>query len=137
MATPSDFSRSMGALGARVARNADKLVRKVVLAVDQAVVVGTPVDTGRARANWIAALDAPVTEATSATDRGGAKAMQQAAGVARAYDGDANVAVHITNNLPYIKPLDEGSSYQAPRGFVRTAVLRGARAVRGARVLEG
>jgi len=136
MASTSDFMRRMGALGTRVTRNADKVVRRVVLAVDQTVVLATPVDTGRARANWIAALNAPAEAATAETDRSGRKPIQQAGGVAASYDGDHDVAVHITNNLPYIGALDAGSSAQAPIGFVRSAVRAGVDAVKGARLLD-
>lgn len=136
MATPEDFSRRMGDLATRVARNADRTVRKAALAADQAVVMQTPVDTGRARANWIAALNAPAEEATAKTDRGGGAAIQQAAGVVGRYDGDRDVEIHITNNLPYIQRLNEGSSYQAPAGFVRMAIRRGIAAVKGARLLD-
>lgn len=136
MATPEEFSRRMGDLATRVAKNADRTVRKAALAADQAVVMQTPVDTGRARANWIAALDAPADEAVSSEDKSGGKAMKQAAGVVASYDGDRNTAIHITNNLPYIQRLDEGSSYQAPAGFVRLALRRGIAAVKGARLLD-
>jgi hypothetical protein len=136
MASPEEFSRRMGNLATRVARNADRTVRKAALAADQAVVMQTPVDTGRARANWIAALNAPADGPTADEDKGGGRAVQQAAGVVASYDGDRDVAIHITNNLPYIQRLDEGSSYQAPAGFVRLAVRRGIAAVKGARLLD-
>lgn len=136
MASPEDFSKRMGDLATRVARNADRTVRKAALAADQAVVMQTPVDTGRARANWIAALNAPAAGPTDDLDKGGGKAVKQAAGVAAAYDGDRDVSIHITNNLPYIQRLNEGSSYQAPADFVRTAVRRGIAAVKGARLLD-
>lgn len=136
MATPDQFNRNMGALGVRVAKNADRVVRKAALAADQAIVMATPVDTGRARANWIAALDAPAVGPTPAVDKAGGSAMAQAAGVVAGYDGDRNTAIHITNNLPYIGRLDEGSSYQAPAGFVRKAVSRAISFVKGARLLN-
>ena len=137
MASPSEFNRRVGVLGTKVTKGADKVVRKVALAVDQAVVLQTPVDTGRARANWLAALNIPNFSASDATDKGGGSAMAQAASVAAAYNGDKDVAIHITNNLPYIGALDEGTSAQAPAGFVRLSVLRGVGAVQGARILEG
>lgn len=127
----------MGALGTDVARNADRVLKKVAMAIDQAVVTSTPVDTGRARANWIAALDAPKTEAVDATDKGGSRAIAAARAVISEYDGDTNVEVHITNNLDYIGFLNDGTSAQAPRNFVQIAVGKGAAAVRGARLLEG
>lgn len=135
MATPEQFNKNMGDLATRVARNADRVVRKVALAADQAVVIATPVDTGRARANWIANLNAPAPGPTADTDRGGGKAISQAASVIAGYDGDRHAEIHITNNLPYIQRLNEGSSYQAPADFVQTAVRRGVAAVRGAQLL--
>ena len=134
MATPEQFAKNLGSLATRVARNADRTVRKAALAADQAVVTGTPVDTGRARANWIAALNAAEEATSDSTDA--SKALQQAASVIAGYDGDRDVEIHITNNLPYIQKLNEGSSAQAPAGFVRLAVKRGIEAVAGARLLD-
>lgn len=136
MATPDEFSQRMARLGAKVAENADKTVRKAAMAADQAVVLATPVDTGRARANWIAALDARAPGPTTSTDKGGSRAIAAARATIAGYDGDVNAEVHITNNLAYIGRLNEGSSYQAPAGFVRTAIRRGIAAVKGARLLE-
>jgi hypothetical protein len=136
MATASDFERRLGRLATRAAKNADTIVRKAAMAIDSTVVMATPVDTGRARANWIASLNVPVEAATDEADKSGGKAMAQAAGVIAGYDRDKDAEIHITNNLPYIGSLNEGSSFQAPANFVQTAVRQGARAVKGARLLE-
>lgn len=136
MATPEQFQKNMGSLATRVTRNADKLVRKVALAADQTVVMATPVDTGRARANWIAALNAASGDTVEAGDRSGAGALEQARGVVAGYDGDRDASIHITNNLPYIQPLNEGTSAQAPAGFVRRAIRAAVSAVGGARLLD-
>jgi HK97 gp10 family phage protein len=136
MATPNEFSRRMGTLATGVSENADKLVKKVAMAIDQAVVMATPVDTGRARANWIASLDVASSTVTQNTDKGGAQAIAAARATINGYDGDTNAEVHITNNLEYIGFLNDGSSAQAPSGFVRTAIKAGAGAVRGAKLLE-
>lgn len=136
MATPSEFRLRMARLGAKVAENADKTVRKAAMAVDQAVVIATPVDTGRARANWLAALDVATSNTTDGTDKGGARAIAAARAIIAGYDGDVNLEVHITNNLEYIGRLNDGSSYQAPAGFVQQATRRGVSAVKGAKLLE-
>jgi hypothetical protein len=125
----------MAQVGTNVTKNADKVVRKVALAADQAVVMATPVDTGRARANWIAGLNAAPSQVTDAEDKSGGKAIQQAAGVIAGYDGDKDAEIHITNNLPYIGRLNEGSSYQAPANFVQIAVRRAVGSVKGAKLL--
>lgn len=136
MATPSDFSRRMGDIATGVSQNADKLVKKVAMAIDQTVVMATPVDTGRARANWIASLDAASSSTTQATDKGGAQAIAAARATINGYDGDTNAEVHITNNLEYIGFLNDGSSAQAPSGFIRKAIRAGVSAVKGAKLLE-
>jgi HK97 gp10 family phage protein len=136
MATPSEFNKRMGRIATGVSENADKLVKKVAMAIDQAVVMATPVDTGRARANWIASLDVASSSITQSTDKGGAQAIAAARATINGYDGDTNAEVHITNNLEYIGFLNDGTSAQAPRGFVRTAIKAGASAVKGAKLLE-
>jgi hypothetical protein len=136
MATASDFERRLGRLATKVAKNADTVVRKVAMAIDSAVVMATPVDTGRARANWIAALNAASETSTDETDKGGGSAIAQAAGVVAGYNRDKDTEVHITNNLPYIGRLNDGSSFQAPANFVSIAVRQGVKAVKGAKLLE-
>jgi len=138
MATPEEFNRRMARLAASAAEGADRVVRKAALAADQAVVMATPVDTGRARANWIAALDAASSEVKGEPSNPGSganSALTQGRATIAGYDGDENSEIHLTNNLPYIGRLNDGSSRQAPRQFVRTAVEAGIRAVRGATVL--
>lgn len=145
MGSFDDFSRRMGQIASDIPERADKVVRKTVLAVDQALVLSTPVDKGRARSNWIAALDQATDDTVDAYVEGdggstaGANAtaaMAQAAGVAADYDGDLHNEVHVTNNLPYIEVLNDGSSAQAPADFVGEAVRAGVDAVKGSRLLE-
>lgn len=145
MASLSDFVKRMGRLGAVVEENADKTVRKAVIAVDRTVVMATPVDKGRARSNWVAELDTAFSgevepyapgEGGSTGGANSEAAMAQAARVAASYDGDQNSEVHITNNLPYIQALNDGHSAQAPADFVREAVQAGVSVVNGARLLE-
>jgi len=49
MATLKQFSRRMSQIGARIEHNTEVMGRRVVLAVHQAVVLGTPVDEGIAQ----------------------------------------------------------------------------------------
>ena len=85
---------------------------------------GTPVDTGWARANWIAQIGSPVTKAVGSQENVAAAegATQAGLGSLLAYKLRAG-SVFITNNVPYILKLnDEGSSSQAPKGFVQAAI---------------
>lgn len=134
------FSKRMTLLADRVAKNAPALVRKVALAADQAVVLSTPVDTGRARSNWIAQIgSAPSTVIESyAPGQAGASAqgaLDQAAAVISGYTSGQEI--HITNNLPYIQRLNDGFSPQAPAGFVEKAVQNAVKTLKAGRLLDG
>jgi hypothetical protein len=108
----------------KVVGTLEKTVRAVAFIVDNQLAVSTPVDTGRARANWQPSLNTPAT----GTLQPGQK--PDAAQVAAAYKIADQIL--ITNNLPYIRRLNEGSSKQAPAGFVDEAIAVGKRAVKGA-----
>jgi len=129
----------MLARGGQVVTEADRTVRKVALAVDATVVLATPVDTGRARANWQVELGGPASgEVGRAGERfSSTTPIAQGAAAIALYKGGPNASIHITNNLPYIGRLNDGHSAQAPAGFVEQAVLRGADAVRNAQLLKG
>lgn len=110
-----------------------KVVRKVALLVDTGVVLGTPVDTGRARANWQVSVGRPaegVLPAPPSPSVGQQAALKQAQTALASYAGGEGVEIHITNNLPYIRRLNDGWSKQAPAGFVETAVAAGVAAVK-------
>lgn len=131
------FKERMKERGERVVRNANQLKRKAALACDAAVVLATPVDTGRARSNWQASLNAPAgsTIEPYATGSQGSSAGQNAQAaieqgkgvIGQAQSGDG---IYITNNLPYIGRLNDGYSAQAPAGFVQEAVLVGINAIK-------
>lgn len=134
------FSRRIRTRAARVSKNTDGLVKKVILAVDQAVVLATPVDTGRARANWrpsIGAMDTTTAPEPSSPGAGLREALAAGEDVAKRYVGGTNSpTVHITNSLNYIQYLNDGSSRQAPRNFVNTAILLALSAIRQARIVD-
>lgn len=143
MAGFKQFSQNLKKRAEFVSKNVPKAVRATALAVDQQVVQSTPVDTGRARSNWIASLNQPVTvnrEPYSAGENGStgaanvAAAIQQAASViSTAKSGNS---IWISNSVPYIGRLNEGSSAQAPANFVETSLMRGVEVVRRAKLLE-
>lgn len=126
------FSKVIRLYGKRVPENVAAVVRMAGLACLQTIVVATPVDTGRARSNWIVTID-KTTKLTRPPLAAGAAST--AASIA---DGRANIdgykpgsrVILITNNLPYIQRLNEGWSAQAPAGFVELAVSQAVEAVR-------
>lgn len=118
-----NFARRIKVRAQEFEEDTNRLVRKVALAVDTAVVLATPVDTGRARANWQVGIGEPKvgTLPEPASPGGGAQlALDSAASSIATYNGEGTI--HITNNLPYIEALNNGHSSQAPAGFVERAV---------------
>lgn len=147
MASPRQFSRNIRRLAQRLEAGVEQRVRRTALAIDQAVVLGTPVDVGRARSNWQVTLDAPAegTRDAFVPGEGGATgaanaraAIAEGQQVIASYRIGQNRTIHITNNLPYIQALNDGSSAQAPAGFVEEAVQAGTitAAARGRRILD-
>lgn len=107
-------------------------------AVDSALaIVGdlaykTPVDSSQALSNWIVTLDEPSRqkilphypgEYGSTKSASAAETLNNAKLVLR--NKKPGQAIFITNNLPYIRRLNNGYSGQAPAGFVERAVLIG------------
>jgi len=135
-----DFAVRMDVRSKVVKDNADRLVRKVALAADQAIVTATPVDTGRARSNWIAQVDSPSTDVipayvqgkgASTAEENTAQALQQGSSAIAEYNGDRHRSIVIANNLPYIERLNDGWSAQAPANFVEEALADVAKAFDG------
>lgn len=100
------------------------------------VIPATPVDTGRARGNWQVSVDSPITSPIERLDRTGQAAIKDGIQRANTYRGNGQV-IYITNNVPYIGALNDGSSSQAPANFVELAVIAALRFVRGARIVGG
>lgn len=96
----------------------EEVAQAVPLELTRRVVLASPVDTGRFRANWNVATNRADLATTEDTDESGSSAINRAAAV-RVKLGDD---VYVTNNLPYAQPLEEGSSDQAPHGMVATSI---------------
>lgn len=109
----------------------DDTLRKVALVANQTVIMATPVDTGRARANWQVSIDTEIDSEVDDTSAQGAIQRNQA--VIRGY---RNGAIILQNNVPYIEHLNNGSSAQAPAGFVEKALQAAARVVAQAKVVK-
>lgn len=139
------FSRRIATRADSIQRNVDKTVRRVALAADQAVVLGTPVDTGRARSNWRVSLGSPVFDTVEPFAPGARLGLGEQANAQGAIAQGAAVIgarrdgqdIWISNNVPYIGALNDGSSDQAPANFVEAAIAQAVAVVRNARVVDG
>lgn len=83
--------------------------------------LGTPVQTGHARANWIPSVGTP-HQGELDTAGGNAAAAQGQAQV-MAYTLEQG-PMYVSNRAPYIRRLNEGSSTQSPALFVESAIAR-------------
>lgn len=115
------FFLDLRKFGAKTKKQAELIFRKVVLDLDQRVVLGTPVDKGTARANWNVSVNVPNlsndTEKRDPSGSGSIGEVQRTAALAALGD-----VIWLVNSLPYILPLEEGHSKQAPNGMVRINV---------------
>jgi hypothetical protein len=110
----------------------NEIKKDVVVAIATDLYQVTPVDTSQALSNWQASPDSPAVAkiAPYVAGKGGATQGASAAlaladtkkAVAQAKPGKA---LYLSNLLPYIRRLNDGSSSQAPAGFVQRAVLIG------------
>jgi hypothetical protein len=139
------FAKRMKKRADNVVREANRTKRLAALAVDQTLVMGTPVDTGRARSNWIVSLGEPskeIIEPYDPTTKGGigetanAKAALEQ-GKEAINKSRPEEAINITNNVEYIESLNEGHSAQAPAMFIEAAVEAGTQAVVNAKINTG
>lgn len=102
----------------------NKLVQRLSLQVLRRVVLKTPVDTGRARGNWIVAVNRipqGIVEIEKLT-RQEATDLSLSRGIPVIEKSKPFTAISIANNLPYIGVLEFGGSKQAPQGMVRVTL---------------
>jgi len=90
------------------------------------IIGGTPVDTGRAKANWFVTTGSASTKTVKQTDKSpkgqisSEKAKQVSVSVEKSIDTGK---LYLTNNLPYIYRLEfDGWSSQARSGWIRKNV---------------
>jgi len=98
----------------------EKFYKMVCLETFSRIVLRTPVDTGRARGNWLVEIGFPATGIL--TVQGSASEMATQAtnrAVRKLSDIPPYSVVHITNNVEYISYLEyDKRSKQAPNGMV-------------------
>lgn len=96
-------------------------LQKLLIEIDSGVVYMTPVDEGRARGNWNVGINnVDFTDQENETNAQSVinRAMEV---IKRVAIGDI---IYISNNVEYIKFLEDGSSEQAPNGMVALTLQR-------------
>jgi hypothetical protein len=107
--------------------NANQVKRAVALDLLSRIVDRTPVDTGRARANWQVSLSSPRYANKDKLPQGRQESAvagrAKAKGAAILRNAQEGQDIWITNNLPYINRLETGTwSDQAPQGMVAISI---------------
>jgi hypothetical protein len=125
---------------------ASRAVQKAALAAGAEAVRATRVDTGLARSNWVARLDtafigevaayAPGHKLGKGETANAAGAMAQQRSVIGRFNIGRNKKIHITNNVPYIGYLNDGSRTTTPDMMARRAIQIAAATIRGTRILR-
>lgn len=118
----TDFERSIENFIKKAKKNPELVVRQVTIKLYSAIIMASPVDTGRFRMNWQATVDNPATGVLIGDDPSGSRAIGRISQfVASSTKWDE---FRLTNNLPYAERLEFGWSQQAPSGMVRVTVSR-------------
>lgn len=116
------FTLDLSRICAKAKGNTEMVVRKVMIETFTKVVLKSPVDTGRFRANWNCAVNNYDPATSEATDKGGRSSISKITTKVAATRIDGS-PVYLTNSLPYAKRLEEGYSKQAPSGMVKLSLL--------------
>lgn len=111
----------------------EDLISRLTLEITGELIEATPVDTGWARANWVPQIGSSFEETAGTKEEaelGQIDQGQQQQGISEVTSSyRLPRLVYVTNNVPYINRLNEGSSEQAPAGFVQNSIEVGIREV--------
>jgi hypothetical protein len=138
MSAGGDFALDLSKFAEKAGEAANAVISKICLDLTSNIILKTPVDTGRARANWQTGVNQAPSNEISATDKSGSATISAAARDVQNAPGNV---FYITNNLPYIASLEfglyrpgpntvGGFSKQAPSGMVRISINEISRALR-------
>jgi hypothetical protein len=105
----------VGDIGDYASQQMEKLLRVAVLETDARLKAASPVDTGRFRVSWQVGENAAPGGIKPEGTYSGTPPLDRI-GYSREQLGNV-YSVH--NNLPYAEPLANGSSKQAPAGWVQ------------------
>lgn len=118
------FSADIGRFAKNTQKKIQKVRRGVTIKLLGAVIMDTPVLTGRLRGNWQLTEGQPADGELAIEDKAGNATVSKMQNGVIASTGD--VALFLTNNLPYGPRIefDGWSHTKAPLGMVRRNVAR-------------
>lgn len=132
-----ELANNLEARAKAIPELANRLAKHVAETIVIELATKTPVDTSKAISNWQVTLNSPATAEINAHYEGShgstyGQSSSETISLARALlrNKKPGQTIFITNNADYIRKLNEGSSSQAPAGFVEAAVLVGINSIR-------
>jgi hypothetical protein len=109
----ASFGKDLKRFSKRTDLELDTVIRKVALELYDGITAKTPVDTGRAKGNWNLSVGKKNTKVNVMAKGKKGVSLKK---------GDGEKPIYITNSLPYINTLENGSSKQASAGMVDITV---------------
>ena len=122
MSNLPQFISGLRAFEVKVEESSKDHIRGVAKRVLTSIINGTPVDTGKAVANWSVSPNTPSGYVTDDVDPGKHSTISKGVSVIDSIDPHINHII-IENNLKYISSLEDGHSSQAPAGMVAVALV--------------
>lgn len=120
-----EFNLDLDAFAKKTEITFQTVLKRTALSIFTNIVRRTPVDTGMARASWVIGVNnyAAPANMPEGTQLDGDAATRVSMGRTGALDAAQPYSlVVISNYLPYIQFLENGSSQQAPNGMVRLSI---------------
>ncbi|MDA8114991.1 MAG: HK97 gp10 family phage protein [Acidithiobacillus sp.] len=115
------FAIALQGFEKKAADQARIAVQKIAMEAFQRVIMRSPVDTGRFRANWGVSVGSPYAGVDiNSFDPDGSVTAAKAMQAVQAWNGQGDI--FLCNNLPYSIVLEFGHSGQAPQGMVRLTI---------------
>lgn len=125
-----DFAKSLDRRAAAVSDFGSARSKRITMAVIKYLAYNTPVDTSRALSNWLVTVGERAMAARGAFFVGSAGSTQSASAQNTILFAQAALenkkpgeSIYISNLLPYIRKLNDGTHSTQPGGFVEVAHL--------------
>lgn len=115
------FTLDLQKFAKKVGGKTETVIRRVAYDAFSRVIRKTPVDLGRARANWIPLVGKIPTGTIDTLDKSGDATIAKVAAESKNFK--PGTIFYLVNNLPYINRLENGWSQQAPSGMVQTTMV--------------
>jgi len=127
----ADLAKKMTVAAKRSETVASDLAAAFAYQIEYHLVYETPVDTSTALSNWQVNLTSPAADEINAYSLGSRGSSQGASASSAIAEAQIELQrkkpgqpIYLSNLVDYIRKLNEGSSAQAPAGFIEAAILR-------------